>query len=43
MYGAPGNPLTACVNRALAALKSDGTLKEIADKWIISGVVPTLK
>jgi polar amino acid transport system substrate-binding protein len=40
--GVAGNPLTACINRALAALKADGTLKEIADKWITSLGVPEL-
>ena len=40
--GVSGNPLTACVNRALAALKADGTLKQIADKWITSLGVPEL-
>ena len=41
--GVAGNPLTACVNRALAALKADGTLKQITDKWITSQGVPELK
>ncbi len=41
--GAEGSPLTACVNRALAALKADGTLKQITDKWITSQGAPELK
>ncbi len=40
--GVAGSPLTACVNRALAALKTDGTLKQITDKWITSQGVPEL-
>ena len=27
-----GNPLVACVNQALAAMKADGTLKSLTDK-----------
>ncbi len=38
-----GSPLTTCVNRALAALKADGTLKQITDKWITSQGAPELK
>ena len=41
--GLPGNPLTACVNRALAALTADGTLQQITDKWITSEGAPELK
>ena len=29
-----GNPLVGCVNRALAELKSDGTLQAITTKWL---------
>ncbi len=29
-----GSPLTACVNQALAALKSDGTLDQITTTWL---------
>lgn len=43
VYGLPGNPLTVCVNRAIDALKSDGTLKQITDRWIPSEAVPELK
>jgi polar amino acid transport system substrate-binding protein len=39
-----GNPLVACVNRALASLKSSGKLKQIADTWLSKVVsVPVLK
>ena len=41
--GLAGSPLTACVNRALAALKTDGTLKQITDRWITSQGAPELK
>jgi polar amino acid transport system substrate-binding protein len=33
-----GNPLVACVNHALAKLKSDGTLQKIQTKWLSSAV-----
>jgi polar amino acid transport system substrate-binding protein len=37
-----GNPLVECVNQALDALKADGTLQEIQDKWLSQVVdVPT--
>lgn len=29
-----GSPLTGCVNQALAALKSDGTLAKLTDQWL---------
>jgi polar amino acid transport system substrate-binding protein len=40
-----GNPLTQCVNNALAAMKADGTLKQITDKWVSpdQNKVPYLK
>lgn len=39
-----GNPLVGCVNQALAALKEDGTLAAIEDKWLSTTVdVPVLK
>jgi polar amino acid transport system substrate-binding protein len=39
-----GSPLTACVNRALAAIKANGTLKRIKDTWLSKVVsVPVLK
>jgi polar amino acid transport system substrate-binding protein len=31
---AKGNPLTACVNQAIAALKADGTLDQITKEWL---------
>ncbi len=40
-----GSPLTPCVNQAIAALKADGALEQIRQKWIVSteGDVPELK
>jgi polar amino acid transport system substrate-binding protein len=39
-----GNSLVTCVNNALAQLKSDGTLKQIQDKWLAKvGGAPVLK
>ncbi len=39
-----GNSLVKCVNDALATLKSDGTLKQIQDKWLAKvGGAPVLK
>ena len=39
-----GNPLRACVNRALATLKRNGTLNRIKTTWLSKVVsVPTLK
>ncbi|WP_395658627.1 ABC transporter substrate-binding protein [Nocardioides sp.] len=39
-----GNPLVACVNEALATMKSDGTLDEIEQKWLSQTVnVPVLQ
>ncbi len=39
-----GNPLVACVNKALATLKANGTLKKINDTWLSKVVsVPVLK
>ncbi len=32
-----GSPLTACVDEALAVIKSDGTLQSIYDQWIGGG------
>jgi polar amino acid transport system substrate-binding protein len=34
MVLAKGSPLTACVNGALAALRADGTLTQIQDRWL---------
>jgi polar amino acid transport system substrate-binding protein len=39
-----GNPLVACVNQALATLKSDGTLDSLEQKWLSQTVnVPVLQ
>jgi polar amino acid transport system substrate-binding protein len=39
-----GNPLAGCVDQALAAMKSDGSLAAIEKKWLSSTVdVPVLK
>jgi polar amino acid transport system substrate-binding protein len=39
-----GDPLVQCVNKALAALKADGTLQQIQDKWLAKvGGAPVLK
>jgi polar amino acid transport system substrate-binding protein len=39
-----GNPLAACVDQALSALRSDGTLAAIEKKWLSDTVdVPVLK
>ena len=34
MVFAKGNPLVACVNQALAKMKSDGTLDQLTQKWL---------
>jgi polar amino acid transport system substrate-binding protein len=39
-----GSPLTACVNGALAALRADGTLAKIQDRWLTQAAnAPTLQ
>ena len=39
-----GNPLAGCVNKALAVIKANGTLKQIQDTWLSKVVsVPVLK
>ena len=39
-----GNPLVACVNEALAALTSDGTLDQLEQQWLSNEVdVPVLQ
>jgi polar amino acid transport system substrate-binding protein len=39
-----GNPLVGCVNKALAAIKANGTLKKINNTWLSKVVsVPVLK
>ena len=39
---AKGNPLVGCVNKALAAMRSDGTLKRLEARWL-GGSAPLLK
>jgi polar amino acid transport system substrate-binding protein len=39
-----GNPLRACVNKALATLRSDGTLAQLQQKWLAKATgAPTLR
>jgi polar amino acid transport system substrate-binding protein len=39
-----GNPLVSCVNRAIATLKSDGTLAALQKQYLqIYLTVPTIK
>jgi polar amino acid transport system substrate-binding protein len=39
-----GNPLVACVNQALAAMKADGTLAQLEQQWLSNEVdVPVLQ
>jgi polar amino acid transport system substrate-binding protein len=39
-----GNPLRVCVNKALAKLRSDGTLKQLQQKWLAKATgAPTLR
>jgi polar amino acid transport system substrate-binding protein len=39
---AKGNPLVTCLNKALAAMRADGTLKRLQAKWL-AGTAPLLK
>ena len=39
---AKGNPLVSCVNKALAAMRVDGTLKRLENTWL-AGDAPLLK
>ena len=44
MVFAKGNPLVACVNRALAALKANGQLAGIRQQWLAKATgAPVLK
>ena len=44
MVFAKGNPLVACVNQALAKMKSDGTLDQLTQKWLkIYTSIPALQ
>jgi polar amino acid transport system substrate-binding protein len=38
-----GSPLIPCLNQALAALRSDGTLKQLEQKWIAGSAPPVLQ
>ena len=38
-----GNPLLQCANDAIAALRSDGTIDQLAQKWIGSSAPPVLQ
>jgi polar amino acid transport system substrate-binding protein len=39
-----GNPLTACVNRAITSLRANGTLKKLQQKWLAKATgAPVLK
>ena len=40
---AKDSPLTACVNAAIAALKTDGTLEAISNDWIAGDGAPALE
>lgn len=41
---AKGNPITTCVSKAVDAIKADGTLQAITDKWLAeSAGAPVLK
>jgi polar amino acid transport system substrate-binding protein len=37
------SPLTTCVSKAVDALRSDGTLDSLVDKWLSQGGAPVLK
>jgi polar amino acid transport system substrate-binding protein len=37
-----GSPLTACVSKAVDALKADGTLAKLVDQWLSQGGAPVL-
>ena len=44
MVFSKGNPLAACVNQALAAMKSDGTLDQLTKKWLkVYTSIPSLE
>jgi polar amino acid transport system substrate-binding protein len=38
-----GSPLTACVTQAVDALRSDGTLAQLASQWLTAAGAPELK
>jgi polar amino acid transport system substrate-binding protein len=37
------NPLRDCANQAIAALRADGTIDQLAEKWIASSAPPVLQ
>jgi polar amino acid transport system substrate-binding protein len=37
------SPLTTCVSEAVDALRADGTLTSLVDKWLSQGGAPVLK
>jgi polar amino acid transport system substrate-binding protein len=44
MVFAKGNPLAACVDKALAKLRANGTLQQIQQKWLAKATgAPVLK
>jgi polar amino acid transport system substrate-binding protein len=44
MVFAKGNPLAACVDKALATLRADGTLQQLQQKWLAKATgAPVLK
>jgi polar amino acid transport system substrate-binding protein len=44
MVFAKGNPLAACVDKALATLRSNGTLQQIQQQWLAKATgAPVLK
>ena len=41
---AKGNPLTACVNKAITTLRANGTLKQLQQQWLAKATgAPILK
>jgi polar amino acid transport system substrate-binding protein len=38
-----GNPLRDCANQAIAALRADGTIDQLAEKWIAGSAPPVLQ
>jgi polar amino acid transport system substrate-binding protein len=38
-----GNPLRDCVNEAIAALQSDGTIEQLQEEWINASAPPVLE
>jgi len=38
-----GNPLRDCANEAIAHLRQDGTIDQLAEKWIASSAPPVLQ